>query len=550
MSIKKLTIFSISTILLSFNLPSYGNIDKYKINKNVYKVNKEEISKNKLLNLKNKFINKDISNIKSYPIINPNLLNIKGPKISLVLDKMPAKNAFEYLAQLGNFGYVWVQSNPTNKDKKNATGPDAERPITLSMKDVSFKRAFNALIVASGLQAKIYNNVIYVGPNVRNTVFTYRESSIVQLNQITASSAADYLANLGASVTKTFVVSTSVTEGASQSQSIQGGSSTSTTTSQSETKVEVYGADIGPLVGLIATTDERLQTITLVGEISLIKLAKSYLRNLDKRQKQVALNVRVLDVNLSDKDSFSQSWLIPFNLGSPVLLTESPNLKAIVGNPVNNNKFRTELAASIEKGSTKVLASPTLILNEDAGSAGDGSSIGRAFANEGFVEVGDKVAVGASFAEGQGCNFSYDLVGIKLGAKILGIDENRFVTFSMTPVVTGISGTQEIANCGIVNLLNTRRLDTGAVRIKNGETLVLTGVIQDSDVEKIIKYPILGDIPILGSIFRTKSNEKGKRELIVLVTPKIINDTGSNLKNYNLELKNQDSLDLLQKVEN
>ena len=212
MSIKKLTIFSISTILLSFNFPSFGNINKYKINKDIYKINKEEISKNKLPNLKNKLISKDIPNSKSYPIINPNLLNIKGPKISLVLDKMPAKNAFEYLAQLGNFGYVWVQSNPTNKDKKNATGPDAERPITLSMKDVSFKRAFNALIVASGLQAKIYNNVIYVGPNVRNTVFTYRESSIFQLNQITASSAADYLANLGASVTKTFVVSTSVTE--------------------------------------------------------------------------------------------------------------------------------------------------------------------------------------------------------------------------------------------------------------------------------------------------------------------------------------------------
>ena len=134
------------------------------------------------------------------------------------------------------------------------------------MKEVSFRRAFNALIVSSGLQAKIYNNIIYVGPNVRNTVFTHRDTTVIQLNQITASAAADYLANLGASVSKTFTVNTSVTEGASQSQSIQGGASTSTTTSQSETKVKTYGADIGPLVGLIATTDERLQTITLVGE--------------------------------------------------------------------------------------------------------------------------------------------------------------------------------------------------------------------------------------------------------------------------------------------
>ena len=550
MNIRKLLIYSFISFLI-FDLTNEANSrTKY------FSVKNNKIDKNNpkfrhnFFNKRNINLTKKKDEFNTFPIVNPNLINIKGPKISIVLKKTSAKKAFEYLANLGNYGYVWVQNDPTNNLEKKSKGADSDRLISLNMKDVSFRRAFNALIVASGLQAKIYNNVIYVGPNVRNTVFTLRESAIIKLNQITAGSAADYLANLGASVTKTFVVSTSVTQGASQSQSIQGGASTSTTTSQTETKVKIYGADIGPLVGLIATTDERLQTITLVGERNIIKLAKSYLKNLDKRQKQVALNVKVLDVNLSEKDTFSQSWLIPFNTGSPYILTEAPNLKAAVGKSLSTDQFNAELSASIQKGSTKVLASPTLILNEAIGSAGDGSVIGRKFANEGFVEVGDKVAVGASFVEGSGCNFSYDLVGIKLGAKILGIDDNKFITFSMTPVVTGISGTQTISNCGEVNLLNTRRLDTGAIRIKNGETLVLTGVLQDSDVENIIKYPLLGDIPILGSLFRTRSLEKGKRELIILVTPKIINDTGNNLENYNLKLNNKDSINLINTIEN
>ncbi len=550
MNIRKLLIYSFISFLI-FDLTNEANSrTKY------FSVKNNKIDKNNpkfrhnFFNKRNINLTKKKDEFNTFPIVNPNLINIKGPKISIVLKKTSAKKAFEYLANLGNYGYVWVQNDPTNDLEKKSKGADSDRLISLNMKDVSFRRAFNALIVASGLQAKIYNNVIYVGPNVRNTVFTLRESAIIKLNQITAGSAADYLANLGASVTKTFVVSTSVTQGASQSQSIQGGASTSTTTSQTETKVKIYGADIGPLVGLIATTDERLQTITLVGERNIIKLAKSYLKNLDKRQKQVALNVKVLDVNLSEKDTFSQSWLIPFNTGSPYILTEAPNLKAAVGKSLSTDQFNAELSASIQKGSTKVLASPTLILNEAIGSAGDGSVIGRKFANEGFVEVGDKVAVGASFVEGSGCNFSYDLVGIKLGAKILGIDDNKFITFSMTPVVTGISGTQTISNCGEVNLLNTRRLDTGAIRIKNGETLVLTGVLQDSDVENIIKYPLLGDIPILGSLFRTRSLEKGKRELIILVTPKIINDTGNNLENYNLKLNNKDSINLINTIEN
>ena len=564
MVIRKLAIYSFAGIILSLNLALNSNT----LNKKNFIIKRDGPTKTKNLNEKkiyhkeifladnkNQYNNIDIYN--SYPIANPNLLNIKGPKISIVLNKTPAKKAFEYLAKLGNYGYVWIKNDPTNEDQKGSGNADDQRLITLNMKNVNFRRAFNAVIIASGLQAKIYNNVIYVGPNVRNTVFTYRDTSIIQLNQITASSAADYLANLGASVTKTFTVSTSVTEGASQSQSIQGGASSSTTTSQSETTVKTYGADIGPLVGLIATTDERLQTITLVGEKNIVRLAKSYLKNLDKRQKQVALNVKVLDVNLSDKDSFSQSWFLPFNSGSPYIITQSPNLKAGIGTPrtvdfigtTRTGNFTSELIASIQKGSTKVLASPTLILNESGGAAGDGSSTGRSLANEGFVEVGDQVPVNATFVEGSGCNFTYDLVGIKLGAKVLGIDRNRFVTFAMTPIVTGISGTQTITNCGEVNLLNTRRLDTGAVRIKNGETLVLTGVIQDSDIETLIKFPILGDIPIMGSLFRSTSKEIGKRELIVLVTPKIIDDTGNNLKNYDFKLKNKESIDLINSIE-
>ena len=134
------------------------------------------------------------------------------------------------------------------------------------------------MLLASGLQAKLHNNILYVGPNVRNTVFDTRSTDVYQLNQISASSAADYLANLGASVTKTFTITTSVTSGASQSQAVQGASTSSTTTDQSETSVKVYGATIGPLVGLIATTDERLQTVTMVGEKYLIDLANGFLK--------------------------------------------------------------------------------------------------------------------------------------------------------------------------------------------------------------------------------------------------------------------------------
>ena len=503
------------------------------------------------------FENKSDDISQKYSILNPNLLRINGPEVSLVFKQTEAKQIFEYLAEIGNYGFVWVKNNPTDQTT------DENRLITLTLKDVTYQKAFNALLLSSGLQAKLHKNILYVGPNVRNTVFTTRSSDVFQLNQINASSAADYLANLGASVTKTYTIKTSVTQGASQSDAVQGASTSSTTTDQSETSVKVYGATIGPLVGLIATTDERLRTVTMVGEKSIIDLAKVFLKRLDKKQKQVALNVRVLDINLTDKDQFTSNWGMAFQQGSPFIIGTGGLIKSSIGQYIpkfgppedspsksfdnTESSFFGLLEASIETGSTKVLASPTLLLSESSGAAG-GSDIGREFGNEGYVEVGDKVAIDGTYSEGV-CSLSYDNVGVKLGAKVLGIDQNNNITFTMSPTVTSISKTRNVVGCGEVSMLNSRKVDTGAVRIKDGETLVLTGVIQDSDIEKLYKYPLLGDLPLLGALFRSKANENYKRELIILVTPNIINEGISNIENYNLEFTNKYSKELLNQSE-
>ena len=496
----------------------------------------------------------------SSSIVNPNLLEIDGPAVSLVFRQAKAKAIFEYLAEIGNYGFVWVKNSP-NKDND----VDNQRLISMTLNDVSYKKAINSLLLASGLQAKLHNNILYVGPNVRNTVFDTRDTDVYQLNQISASSAADYLANLGASVTKTFTITTSVTSGASQSQAVQGASTSSTTTDQSETSVKVYGATIGPLVGLIATTDERLQTVTMVGEKYLIDLANGFLQKLDVKQKQVALSVKVLDVNMSDKNSSMKdyggklddsfiigtqgkiksafgSFLPVFPEGSSTDPTTNP------GGGFTNKSFFALLEASIENGSTKVLASPTLLLSESSGSAGDGNSIGRKVGNEGFVEIGDKVPVDATKSEGGSCSYSFETVGVKLGAKILGIDQNNYVTFTMTPIVTGISGSFNIVGCGSVSKINNRRLDTGAIRIKDGETLVLTGVIQETDINTTYKYPIFGDLPLIGGLFRSKQTSKDKRELIILVTPKVLDDRKSNIADYNLEYKNEASINVIKDI--
>ena len=504
----------------------------------------------------------------------PNLktVELEGPEVSMVFKGATAKSAIEFLISKTNYGYVWVQDDPTFKsfDNKNDQSPfagqisgsdeeeekasDSPRYITMTIKNKPFSIAFNSILMSSGLEAKLENGIVYVGPDVQDRIFSKRISRIYRLNQTTANAAASYLANLGAKVTQTNTITTAVTSGASQSQSVSGAASSATTTQQSTTSVRSYGGNEGPLLGLIATTDDRLQTITLVGTPDLIEVAETYIKQLDLRQRQVALTVRLLDVEISDGTTIDNSWA--FRQNNKFIVNASGQLLSTINNITpptalnfpsapsanNSNQFNDQefinlLKADILSKDTKIIANPTLILNEFPGSTGGetvtlssiddtlkAGTIGRSFGNEAFVIVGTQVPVNCEVdPESGAATLEYGIAGLTFGARILRIDDNGYVTFAISPAISSKSEQRAIANCATVDLLNTRRLDSGSIRVKDGNTLILTGVLDSNENETVTKFPILGDIPLIGQLFRNKSSSKSQRELIILVTPQILN---------------------------
>lgn len=73
-------------------------------------------------------------------------------------------------------------------------------------------------------------------------------------------------------------------------------------------------------------------------------------------------------------------------------------------------------------------------------------------------------------------------------------------------------------NSEVPPTINSRILDS-TVRLKDGETIILGGLIQDSETVNYNKIPILGDIPLLGQLFRNRSHDTSKSELIIFITP-------------------------------
>jgi type IV pilus assembly protein PilQ len=114
--------------------------------------------------------------------------------------------------------------------------------------------------------------------------------------------------------------------------------------------------------------------------------------------------------------------------------------------------------------------------------------------------------------------------GLILDIQVPRIDDNGFVTLAVAPTVSAV-GSQVNTDDGIIALLQKREMQSGQIRLRDGQTLILSGIIQESDRTTVSKVPILGDLPILGALFRSTNRQNQRQEVIVLLTPQIIDDT-------------------------
>ena len=75
-------------------------------------------------------------------------------------------------------------------------------------------------------------------------------------------------------------------------------------------------------------------------------------------------------------------------------------------------------------------------------------------------------------------------------------------------------------------------MKSGDIRLRDGQTLILTGVIQEQQREDVSKWPLLGDLPLLGSLFRKTESSRQKDELVILVTPRVLDDNQGGTFGY------------------
>ena len=192
--------------------------------------------------------------------------------------------------------------------------------------------------------------------------------------------------------------------------------------------------------------------------------------------------------------------------GNPI--TATTNINAIFRFLGGGATWTTFIDALKEEGLTKVLAEPTLI-----------TMSGRT-AN--FLAGGEyPIPVPQSTGGGNTITIEYKTFGVGLNFTPTVLNNNK-ISMEVKPEVSELDFTNAVQISGyIVPSVTTRRVAT-TIELADGQSFAIAGLLKEDLREVVTKFPVLGEIPILGVLFRSTSYQKNETELVIIVTPHLV----------------------------
>ncbi|PZV10772.1 MAG: type II secretory pathway, component HofQ [Leptolyngbya sp.] len=456
----------------------------------------------------------------------------------LLLRDASSREVLSLLARTAGLNVVFATgSTDSQQDGAASSGGPT---VSLDIENESVQDVFNHVLRVTGLQANRIGRSIYVGlelpDDARNIV-----SRTLRLNQTGSIEAAGFLASLGAEATQTIVrpqVEVIEVESAEEGvPPIRRVIEFETTTIEQLTFNPTGESFIAqPLRGLQVISDNRLNSLTLVGEADLVTLASEYIANLDLRLRQVAINVKVIDLNLNATENFGTSFTylnnglsIGFGGAFPGGLAIGANTSA----PSLSSRLILQIEAAIRNQNAKIITDPTLVIQEgQTSSIALVESVLTSLTTQVSPETGAVTSVTPVFAD----------AGLILQVQVQRIDDNGFVTFNIAPqisspqppvVFASAAGPQQLTP------ISRREVSSGSIRVRDGQTLVLAGIIAESETASTTKIPILGDLPILGALFRRIETTGRRNEVVILLTPQILDDSDQSVWGYRYDPSEQ-----------
>ena len=291
-----------------------------------------------------------------------------------------------------------------------------------------------------------------------------------------------------------------------------------------------------PTQTLTVTYFPQIGTINVIGgNDSQINTIKEFVEEHDKKQLMAYLEIAIVESNENGSRTLTNEWTVKqgrLNLSLDGCLTSVSEivLRGNIPNYGSTITWAVNYLMTNAKG--KLLSNPRILVTN-----GQTSTIDL---TEDYIKKVTTDMANNSSSTTVKTTKNYD-IGSDKGLKFSitpQISPEGYVTFNINPSYTVVAGQLGSGDEVEATLLARRNLDLKNIRVKDGDTLILGGLVNEQETKSLDKIPVLGDIPILGFLFRSSILSRSKSEFIIMVTPRILFDE-EDLITYKKKVNNQ-----------
>lgn len=379
--------------------------------------------------------------------------------------------------------------------------PPFDKPVTLELRDANIKMVFEALSRTTGINFILDKDI---KPDTKATVYVKKARIEDAIEMVLATNGLQ----------KKVLSETNALVFPSTAQKIKDYQDLMI---RSFYLTNAKAKDVATLLKTMLKTkdvhvDERLNMLVVRDTPDVVRIAEKLVAANDMADPEVMLEMEVLEISRSRLQELGIQYPSQLAVAGATAGATSISLDALRHLSSSAVNLSPLPAVNFKKtaGDVNLLANPRIrVRNNDKAK----------------VQVGDKVPVittTATAGVGSSETVQYVDVGLKLEVEPRVALDN-YVNIKVALEVSSLGEKTKLTNGSIVYQIGTRNAST-LLRLRDGETQVLAGLISDDERKSANRLPGLGDIPLLGRLFSTQTDSKNKTEIVLAITPRILSN--------------------------
>ena len=279
-----------------------------------------------------------------------------------------------------------------------------------------------------------------------------------------------------------------------------------------------------PTQSLTVSYYPQIGTINVIGgNDNQIETIREFVEEHDKKQLMAYLEIAIVESSENGSKQLTNQWYLEHGKYKVALNGGLATTIFFRGGDLMPNPTSTTISWAINylltNAKGKLLSNPRILVTNGQTSTID-------LTEDYIKKVTTDSATNSTTTGSYKLSKNYE-IGDDKGLKFTitpQISPEGYVTFNINPTYTVVAGQLGEGDDVEATLLARRNLDLKNIRVKDGDTLILGGLVNEQETKGISKIPVLGDIPVIGFLFRSSNLSRSKSEFIVMVTPRIIFD--------------------------